>query len=105
MKTLLLTIAFLLFSNTGLADQVYIFSASWCKPCKSLKSFLLQNPKLVEGHSVSTIDIDDYPELKEKFNIIAVPTTVIMRDNKEQVRIRGFNSSVWGSWIKRNLSN
>ena len=105
MKTLILTIVFLLFCNTTLADQIYIFSASWCGPCKSLKSFLLQNPKLVEGHSVSTIDIDDYQELKEKFNISAVPTTIIMRDNKEQARIRGFNSSIWGSWIKRNLSN
>jgi thioredoxin 1 len=62
------------------------FYADWCGPCR-LQSTILD--EFVKSHPEATIvkvDIDDSPELAERFAIVSIPTLVMLR-NGETVAI------------------
>ena len=63
------------------------FSATWCGPCKAFKPVM--NEIAGEGHSVQFIDIDQSPDLQQKYNVRSVPTTVIEENGVEVNRIIG----------------
>ena len=54
------------------------FWAPWCGPCR------MQGPAVeklaVAGYNVGKVNIDEQPELAEKFSIMQAPTLVIVRD-------------------------
>lgn len=104
MKKILLALLLTLISSYSFADDIWIFSASWCQPCKNLKSFLKTYHKNLKerGHRLTFIDIDKDIELKREYGINAVPTTIVFDDNKdEKGRLEGFNNTVWKSWIEK----
>lgn len=55
------------------------FWASWCGPCRMftpiIEQFAEDNPDVAVGK----VNIDEQPALTEKFNIMSVPTLVIMK--------------------------
>lgn len=76
------------------------FHATWCGPCKMLGSVM---EKYIETHDdeIIKIDIDNNPNLVNKFNIMSVPTLIILNDGKEEKRISGFMSlDELKEWIK-----
>ena len=58
------------------------FSAEWCQPCKMLA-------KTLEGvnlpYTISSIDIDDSPNLAADYKVRGVPTMVLVDDNDKEV--------------------
>ena len=67
------------------------FSAVWCGPCRSLGTILENNPlpiPLVE------IDIDEHPELAQQYNVLGVPTMVLVEDGQEIARKVGLQTVV-----------
>lgn len=57
------------------------FGASWCGPCKMMEPVL----KVVSeetGAFIFNIDIDQYPELANEYNIMSVPTMLIYKDKE-----------------------
>lgn len=55
-----------------------------------------------QGHRITIIDIDDHPELKRKYKVGSVPTTVVFDDNKvEKDRLTGYSRSGWPAWIQK----
>ncbi len=58
------------------------FSAEWCQPCKILA-------KTLEGidvpYTVSSIDIEDSPNLAQDYRVRGVPTMVLVDDNDKEV--------------------
>ena len=60
---------------------IYKFSATWCRPCKSLTQQLA-----TKGISLAEYDIDNPANkaLMEKYNIRSVPTVVV--DDGERVQ-------------------
>lgn len=58
------------------------FSAEWCQPCKILA-------KTLEGidvpYTVSSIDIEDSPNLAQDYRVRGVPTMVLVDDNDVEV--------------------
>ena len=63
------------------------FSATWCGPCRTFKPVM--NEIAGEGYSVQFIDIDQSPNLQQKYNVRSVPTTVIEENGVEVNRIVG----------------
>ncbi len=58
------------------------FYADWCGPCRMVLPLVEQiadeNPQYVIGK----INIDDEPELAQKFDVYSVPTLVVMENGK-----------------------
>ncbi len=63
------------------------FSATWCGPCKVFKPVM--NEVANEGYSVQFIDVDQSPELQQKYNVRSVPTVVVEENGLEVNRIMG----------------
>lgn len=59
------------------------FHATWCGPCKMLSPVLEQVAAEMTNAKICKIDVDQAPALAQKFNVVSVPTLVVM--NKGEV--------------------
>lgn len=100
-KILLITLALLTVCSTCAAESLYIFSASWCPPCRRLKSFLVKDKDIKNQYDITYIDIDKFPELAKKFRVKSVPTSIILDEGTEMKRIIGYN----GNSYQHQLNN
>ena len=58
------------------------FYASWCGPCKMLAPIIDEIAQERADIIVGKVNVDDEPELAEKFNVFSIPTLVILKDGK-----------------------
>jgi thioredoxin len=74
------------FSNEVEKSQLPViadFWASWCGPCRMLSPILEQAAKELEGKAVvAKINVDDEPELANKFSISSIPTIMVFKNGK-----------------------
>lgn len=70
------------------------FTASWCGPCQRMKPIFHALAKdFKDDYNFITIDIDENPELANKYQVQAVPTFVFLdADGNEGNRITGMIS-------------
>lgn len=70
-----------------------LFSAAWCGPCRIVKQTIL--PKLIEkgytedAGNLHIVDIDKEHDLAVEYDIMSIPTWVVLKDDKEIARIQG----------------
>lgn len=71
--------------------KLYKFYAPWCNPCKMLTTVIeyTGNP-----HELVEVNIDENPELAEKFNVRALPTLVLENGGVEMERTTGPMTSI-----------
>ncbi|NMA51244.1 MAG: thiol reductase thioredoxin [Mollicutes bacterium] len=62
------------------------FYADWCGPCKMLIPVLNE----VDFCDVIKVNIDEYPNLAQKFGIMSIPTLAFFKDGLESERLIGF---------------
>ena len=65
------------------------FWASWCGPCKAISPMI---DEISEEHpeiNVCKINIDEEQELATQFDIMSVPTLLVIKDGKEVNRSVG----------------
>ena len=67
---------------------VYYFTADWCNPCKKVKPIVeeINKDSIVK---FQMIDVDSEIELAKRFEIMSVPTFILMDDGKEVARLIG----------------
>ena len=58
------------------------FYANWCMPCKMLSPVIEEISKEVQDAKVCKVNIDEEPELAQQFQVMSIPTLVVMKDGK-----------------------
>lgn len=59
------------------------FWASWCGPCKMVSPIVDEVANEVEGKAkVGKINVDEEQELAQAFNIMSIPTLVVINNGK-----------------------
>lgn len=59
------------------------FWAIWCGPCRLMTPVVEDIEKEMPDVNVYKLNVDDYPELTAKFNIMSIPTILIFKDGEE----------------------
>lgn len=63
------------------------FWADWCGPCKMVAPFVEQIAADYEGKVlVGKVNIDEEPELAQRFGIMSIPTLVFLKNGQEVER-------------------
>lgn len=66
------------------------FSAAWCGPCKILTPVLSSLEAGYAGKvALQVVDVDDAPELAQRYGVRSVPTVVLLREDREVGRVVG----------------
>lgn len=66
------------------AETVLIdFWAAWCGPCRMLSPIVDEiAEENHEGLKVCKVNIDEEPELAQEFNVMSIPTLVVMKQGR-----------------------
>lgn len=74
--------------NSGLV--LVDFFATWCGPCKMLSANLEKLDKEVgDKVRIVKVDIDENPELTERFGVESVPTMFVYRNGEQEMQVIG----------------
>ena len=58
------------------------FSAGWCGPCRMLSPIVDEIAGEREDIKVAKINVDEQQELAAAFQVMSIPTLVVMKDGK-----------------------
>ena len=68
------------------------FYADWCGPCKMFSPIVEAVAEENEDIKVVKIDVDNAQDLAIKYQVMSIPTTVVIKDGKEVNRVVGMVS-------------
>ena len=77
------------FQNEGLV--VIKFSAVWCGPCKRLEPTISKLESEFSDAKVVRVDVDDNPEIAQKYKVRSLPTLLFLKDGEEVNRVIGLS--------------
>lgn len=66
------------------SDKIVLldFWASWCGPCKMVSPILEEIANENTDIKVGKVNVDEQPELASAFEVMSIPTLVVMKDGK-----------------------
>ncbi|KAK4782735.1 hypothetical protein SAY86_007109 [Trapa natans] len=79
------------------------FSASWCRPCRSISSFYAELAEKHPSLMFLSVDVDELTEFSMLWNIEATPTFFFLRNGQEMDRLVGANKVELQKKINRVL--
>ena len=68
------------------------FYATWCGPCKMYTPIVEEFAEENQDIKVVKIDIDESQDIAFEYNVMSIPTTIIIKDGKEVDRAVGIIS-------------
>lgn len=68
------------------------FWAAWCGPCRMVSPIVDEIGSEVASIKVGKVNVDENPELSQKFGVMSIPTLVVIRDGKVVQRVVGARS-------------
>ena len=73
------------FSEEVLKSDVPVlvdFWAEWCMPCKMLAPVIEEIAAEADGYKVGKVDVDQEPELAQKYRIMSIPSILVFKNGK-----------------------
>ena len=68
------------------------FFATWCGPCK-LQKPIVEKVTRDLGIEVELVDVDEFPEIAEKYGIKSVPVIIVLEQNDSvKKKLLGFHT-------------
>ena len=58
------------------------FWASWCNPCRMLSPVVDEIAEETPSIKVGKVNVDEQPELAQKFDVMSIPMLVVFKDGK-----------------------
>ncbi len=79
------------------------FSAPWCGYCRRLGPTIDAVAAAAEGKMiVAKIDIDEAPQLAERFGIMTIPALILFKDGKHsETLVNPASKSVIDAWLSQ----
>ena len=65
------------------------FWAEWCGPCKMIAPILEELAREQPGIQVAKVDVDTNQELAARFNVMSIPTLLVIQDGEIKKRLVG----------------
>ena len=79
--------------NEVTASEVAVidFSATWCGPCKMLTPVLESVANKLDGKvKIVKVDVDESPDLAQRFGIMSVPTMILFKKGQQAAAFSGY---------------
>lgn len=58
------------------------FYADWCGPCRMVSPLVEEIAKENPQYFIGKINVDQEPELAQQFNVLSIPTLVVMKNGE-----------------------
>ena len=65
------------------------FWAAWCGPCQMLLPVIEELADEVTSAKICNINVDEQPELAAQFDVMTIPTLIVIKDGKIMSRSSG----------------
>ena len=56
------------------------FWASWCGPCRMVSPVVDEIAEEVQGKKVGKVNVDEEPELAQRYGVMSIPTLVVIKN-------------------------
>ena len=67
------------------------FGATWCGPCKMLDPLVMELAEELQGKvKIVHVDIDNNQNITVQFNVMSVPTLMLVKDGQPIERMTGY---------------
>lgn len=78
---------------SSISDKLIVidFGAEWCGPCKRIAPMYEQLSDIMKNVVFCKVDIDEFEELAQKFDVRSVPTFVFIKNNNILTTVQGAN--------------
>lgn len=68
------------------------FWAPWCGPCQVLMPVIEELANEVTDTKICKVNVQDYPELAAKYNVMTIPTLAVFKDGNVVNSVSGVKS-------------
>lgn len=58
------------------------FYATWCGPCRMVSPLVDEIAEENSDYQICKVDVDEAPELAQKFGVMSIPTLVVLKGGK-----------------------
>jgi thioredoxin 1 len=80
------------------------FWAPWCGPCRMLSPVVERLAGEMKDVKVGKVNVDEQPELSEKFEVASIPTLLLFKDGKMIAnRVGAATKEALKEWIGASL--